>query len=565
MKKIFLTTLFFVFLISCKNETENPADAIYYGGEIITMEGATPQYVEAIAIKGDSILFTGTFKQAEMFKGTNTKMIDLEGKTMLPGFIDPHSHFINSLSMSSQANCSAPPVGNSDTPEKIVASLVAFQKEKNIPEKQLIMGYGYDDTQMVAGNLLNRDHLDAAFPNNPVMVIHVSLHGAVLNSKAMELYNFTDKTETPPGGIIVRKPGTNEPYGLIMETAFLKVFANLPKPTPEQVKEQIKAGQMMYAEAGITTAHEGASHMNDLRIFQEAADNKEFFIDLVSYPFITDFEEVMEVYKPADFGKYNNGFKLGGIKITIDGSPQGRTAYFTTPYLTGGPGGEKDWKGEPTFPQEMVNEMLKKVYDNNLQSTFHANGDAAIDMCIKAHEYASNGDPTKERRTTIIHSQFVRKDQLDKYVEYKMIPSLYTEHTFFFADAHIKNRGIEQASFISPMKTAINKGLRPTNHTDFNVAPIDQMLVIWSAVNRISRNGEVIGAEERITPYHAIQAITTNAAYQYFEENKKGSLKEGKLADLVILDKNPLKVAPETIKEIKVMETIKNGKTVYKR
>jgi predicted amidohydrolase YtcJ len=550
-------------LVGC--EEKETADTIYFGGDILTMEGDTPLYVEAIAIKGDSIHFTGSMKEVESFKGKNTNMIDLQGKTMLPGFIDPHSHFINSLSMSSQANCSAPPVGNSDTPEKIVASLVAFQQEKNIPEKQMIIGYGYDDTQMVGGDLLNRDHLDAAFPNNPVLVIHVSLHGAVLNSKAMELYNFNEQSETPPGGIIVRKPGTNEPYGLIMETAFLKVFANLPKPTPEQVKEQVKSGQMIYAAAGITTAHEGASHMNDLRIFQAAADNNEFFIDLVSYPFITDFEEVMEAYKPSDFGKYNNGFKLGGIKITIDGSPQGRTAYFTTPYLTGGPGGEKDWKGEPTFPQDMVNEMLKKVYDNNLQSTFHANGDAAIDMCLKAHEYASNGNPTKDRRTTIIHSQFVRQDQLDKYVAYKMIPSLYTEHTFFFADAHNKNRGVAQASFISPMKTAIAKGLRPTNHTDFNVAPIDQMLVVWSAVNRISRNGEVIGADERITPYQALQAITTNAAYQYFEEDSKGSLKAGKLADLVILDKNPLKVDPMTIRDLKVMETIKKGKSIYKK
>ena len=209
--------------------------------------------------------------------------------------------------------------------------------------------------------------------------------------------------------------------------------------------------------------------------------------------------------------------------------------------------------------------MLKKVYDKGLQCTFHANGDGAIDMCINAHEYASNGNPTKERRTTIIHSQFVRLDQLDKYVEYKMIPSLYTEHTFFFADAHIKNRGLEQASFISPMKTAISKGLKPTNHTDFNVAPIDQMMVVWTAVNRISRNGEIIGSDERISPYQALQAITSNAAYQYFEEDKKGTLEKGKLADLVILDKNPLKVEPDTIKDIQVMETIKEGNSIFVR
>ncbi|UWX55752.1 amidohydrolase family protein [Maribacter litopenaei] len=157
------------------------------------------------------------------------------------------------------------------------------------------------------------------------------------------------------------------------------------------------------------------------------------------------------------------------------------------------------------------------------------------------------------------------RDQLDKYVEYNMIPSLYTEHTFFFADAHIKNRGLEQASFISPMKTAISKGLKPTNHTDFNVAPIDQMMVVWTAVNRVSRNGEVIGADERISPYQALKAITINAAYQYFEEAKKGTLENGKLADLVIPDNNPLKVDPMKIKEIKVLETIKEGETIYKK
>jgi predicted amidohydrolase YtcJ len=328
--------------------------------------------------------------------------------------------------------------------------------------------------------------------------------------------------------------------------------------------QQIKDGQMIYAAAGITTAQEGASHIGDVDIIQKGADRNALFIDVVSYPFITEYDTVFKLYSADDFGTYNNHFKLGGIKITIDGSPQGRTALFTTPYLTGGPSGEENWLGESTFSQEEVNQMLKNVYDKGLQSTFHANGDGAIDMCIKAHEYASGDDPYKERRTTIIHSQFVRRDQLDKYVEYKMIPSLYTEHTFFFADAHIKNRGLEQASFISPMKTAIEKGLKPTNHTDFNVAPIDQMMVVWTAVNRVSRNGEVIGAEERITPYQALQAITTSAAYQYFEEDTKGSLTEGKLADLVILDNNPLKVNPMNIKDIQVLETIKEGETIYK-
>lgn len=563
MKKSILI-LFVIFFLSCQEKVENPADAIYYGGDIITMEGETEQYVEALAVKDGKILFTGSLEESNSFKGTTTKMIDLQGKTMLPGFIDPHSHFINSLSMSSQANCSPPPVGNSTTPEKIVEALLKLKKDKNISGKTMITGYGYDDTQMI-GELLNRDHLDAAFPDNPVMVMHVSLHGAVLNSKALEKYNFDATTETPPGGIIVRKPGTNEPYGLIMETAFMRVFANLPKPTPEQLEKQIMDGQMIYAAAGITTAHEGASYMRDIEVLSDAAAKNKLFIDVISYPFITEYDDVMEKYSPSDFKKYNNHLKLGGIKITIDGSPQGRTALFTTPYLTGGPSGEENWLGESTFTQDMVNEMLKKVYDNQLQCNFHANGDGAIDMCLKAHEFASGGKPDVERRTTIIHAQFTRPDQLEKYVAYKLIPSFYTEHTFFFADAHIANRGLAQASFISPMKTAITMGLKPTNHTDFNVAPIDQMMVVYSAVNRKSRNGVVIGAEECISPFQALKNITEWAAYQYFEEDMKGTLTKGKLADMVILNENPLKVDPEKIKDIKVSETIKEGKTIYKQ
>lgn len=571
MKLIHLLTILpLLAFVSCnqsvkKTTPTETADAIYYGGDIITMEGNEATYAEAIAVKDGKILFVGTKADTEKLKGDSTVMNDLQGKTLLPGFIDPHSHFINALSISSQANCSPSPVGEANDIDGIIASLMKLKSDKKIPDGELIMGYGYDENAMPNGSLLNRDALDKAFPNNPIMVLHFSLHGAVLNSKAMEKFGISDKTVTPPGGVIVRKPGTNEPYGLIMETAFLSIFGQLPKPTIEQQKQQLYDGQLLYAIAGVTTAQEGASHLGDIDILETGAKNNALFIDVISYPFITELDEVMKSHTAADFGKYNNHFKLGGIKITTDGSGPGKTALFTTPYLTGGPDGQKGWKGEPTFPQEELNQMVKKVYDKNLQLLIHVNADGAIDMGLKAHEYASAGNPSKERRTTMIHSQFIRKDQLQKYADYNLIPSFFTEHTFFFADVYIKSRGLDETQFISPMKTAISMGMHPTNHTDFNVFPIDQMMVLWTAVNRVSRSGQVIGADERITPYQALQAITTNASYQYFEENIKGSLKAGKLADLVILDKNPVKVDPITLKDVKVMETIKEGKTIYKK
>jgi predicted amidohydrolase YtcJ len=390
------------------------------------------------------------------------------------------------------------------------------------------------------------------------------MHGAVLNSAAMKKWDIRAATKTPPGGVILRKPGSDEPAGLVMETAYLPIFSSLPKPTREQEIEWTRAGQMLYAQAGVTTAHEGATHAEELDAIQRATDAGANIIDVIAYPFITELDKVLETHPVGTFGKYVKRLKIGGVKITIDGSPQGKTASFTKPYLTGGPGGEKDWRGEPTFPEDTVEQMVKRVYDLGVPLNLHANGDAAIDMFLAAHEFAA-GDPTRDRRVTIIHSQFVRPDQLHKYAQYKITPSFYTLHTYYFAEAHIANRGKEEASFISPMRAAIDKGLRPTNHTDFVVAPLDQMFMMWSAVNRVSRGGEVIGPDQRVSPLEALKAMTINVAYQYGEQASKGSLEAVKLADLVILSANPLTVDPLTIKDIQVRETIKEGKTVYAR
>ncbi len=542
---------------------EEVADAIYLGGDVITMNSAQPA-TEAIAVKDGKILAVGARAAiVSAHKGKATRVVDLAGKTLLPGFIDPHSHYINSLSMANQLNVFSPPAGPGKDVPAIVAALRAFRDERKIPAGELVMAYGYDESSMPEGRMLNRDDLDAALPDNPVMVGHVSLHGAVLNSAAMKQYGISAATKTPPGGVIVRKPGTNEPYGLIMETAFLPIFAALPKPTPEQEIAWTTAGQLIYAAAGVTTAQEGATHAADVALMKRAAAADAHIIDVVAFPFIPDLDAALAIVPPEAFGKYDHHLKMGGVKVTLDGSPQGRTAFFTTPYLVDGPGGEKNWRGELPFPTDVVNGWFKRVYDLGLPLLVHANGDAAIDVLRAAHEFAAAGSLDKDRRTTVIHSQFVRPDQLDKYVAYKFIPSFFTEHAFYFGETHTRQRGKEQTAFLSPMRAAIDKGLRPTNHTDFNVSPIDQMFVVWTAVNRVSRGGEVIGPDQRVTPLEALQAITINAAYQYREEETKGSLEVGKLADLVILDKNPLTVEPMAIKDIRVVETIKEGKSIY--
>jgi predicted amidohydrolase YtcJ len=570
MRLLFLLLIVGFQLIACQqsnNNSEKNSDqaTMYYGGDIITMEGDSAQYAEAIVIKDGKILFVGSKDEAMKAAGDNHEMVDLKGQTLIPAFIDGHSHYIQSLSVANQANLYPPPNGPGSSAEAIVEALKVFAAEKKIAKGEIIQAYGYDDNIMPKGKELNRDHLDAAFPDNPVIVGHVSMHGAVLNSLALKKYGYSAEYKTPPGGIVVRKPGTNEPYGLIMETAYLPVYANLPKLSIDQEDEATYAGQMMYAAAGITLAHEGATHLSDLQTMKRASDSGANIIDVVAFPFMTDLEGIVKEFPLNTWGKYEKRLKIGGVKITADGSPQGKTAFFSTPYLTNGPGGEKNWLGEPTMPQEELNMLVKKVYDWGVPLLNHTNGDSTIGMFLKAIEFARGGDYSKPWNVTTIHTQFVRRDQLEKFPAMKIRPSFYTEHTFYFSDAHKKNRGEKQAAYISPMRDAIDIGLHPTNHTDFYVAPLDQLFVLWTAVNRPTRSGSTLGPDQRITPYEALKAQTIWGAEQYDEQENRGSLKTGKIADLVILDQNPLKVDPIKLKDIKVMRTIKDGKSIYER
>jgi predicted amidohydrolase YtcJ len=361
-----------------------------------------------------------------------------------------------------------------------------------------------------------------------------------------------------------------------METAFMPIFAKMPQPGEAELLELLKPAQQIYASKGVTTAQEGATYADELTFLRKAGEQNRLYIDIVSLPFVADVPKIFQEYlntdpngKPVvvgdpsvEFGSYKNRVKLGGVKLVLDGSPQGKTAYWTKPLLTGGPNGENDWVGGPTFPKGLIDKIYKGLTEKSIQIWSHANGDAAIDMAIAAAEGAGvrAGD---DRRHVIIHSQCMRPDQLDHYVKLGFSPSFFTVHTFFWGDVHLANLGQERAFFISPMKSALAKGLRFANHNDFMVTPIDPMLMIWSAVQRKSKTGVVIGPDERVDVMTALKALTIVPAWQYREEASKGSIEVGKLADLVILDRNPLTIPVDDILDIKVVETLKEGHTIY--
>ncbi len=534
--------------------------------------------VEAIAVANGRILAAGDAAEVMKTRTAATEVIELGDKTLMPSFIDSHGHFMNAPQIVRWANVSGPPVGPITEVADFVPVLQEHVKKQGIKQGEWIIGYGYDRSNLAEGCELLAAELDPAFPDNPVMLIHSSNHGAVLNSAAFKAVGYDANTKTPPGGVINRVEGSNQPAGFIMETAFLPIFANMPQPSERELLDTLDAAQQIYASAGVTTCSEGATHAKDLAFLRKGAAEGRLYLDVVSLPIVLEIPALIKEYAPdfqggpmelpkeapAAFGVYQNHLKLGGIKFALDGSPQGKTAFWTKPLLTKGPGGEDHWRGQPLFPPEVVNQALKETYDKGIQVWCHCNGDAAIDMMIEGSR-AAGVAADQDRRTVIIHSQCMRPDQLPQYAELGFSPSFFTVHTFFWGEEHLANLGAERASFLSPMKSAITQGLTCSNHSDFSVTPMDPMRMLWSAVTRQSRGGTVIGPDERIDRWESLKALTSNAAWQIREDDQKGKIAPGMLADLVILDGNPLTVETDRILDIKAVATFKAGKRVYQR
>lgn len=574
MKKLFFSLIFLTVLFSCtdrKNklettESSNETSQIFFNGDIITMEAEIPEYVEAIVTLNGKIAFVGSKTEAEEKFG-DAEFIDLKGKTLLPGFIDPHSHFGMVSNTMGQVDLNPEPVGTVKNIPDISIRMKAYKEKNDIPDGEWIFGWGYDDGQLEEHRHPTKAEIDAVLPNNPVYLQHTSGHMGVANSMALKEMNVSASTPDPDGGIIERMPNSKEPNGLVQETAMYPFVGNMLQILAKDQPKHFDSTQEYYASNGITTAQDGMTDRNTIRFFQSQADSGKFKIDLIALAGYAELQSNLND-TTLQFKTYKNGFKIQGTKIVADGSPQGKTAFFTKPYLTEVPGCTHDCRGLPSLTQETINELFVLAYGRNNQLFVHCNGDATIDMIIKAHENACNilNQPlNKDRRTIIIHAQFARPDQLETFVKYKIEPSFFTNHAYFWGDDHVKNLGKERADFLSPMVSTQRLGLKPTNHSDATVTPVNPLFTVWTAVNRVSRSGAIIGDNERTTPYQALKAITSNAAYEFFDKNLKGTLTEGKLADFVILDKNPLKVAPMAIKDIQVLETIKEGVCIYKK
>lgn len=540
-------------------QATSQADKVFLHASVVTMvrEGETAQ---AVAVREGKIIAVGSNDEIRALLGPATKTIDLAGKTLLPGFYAAHDHFPSSGRVALfDVDLNSPPIGTMRTMDDIVAAL--REKAARTPLGKWVVGRGYDDTLIKEQRHPTRDDLDRASTEHPIWIVHTSGHLGVANSPALKLAEITKDTPQPDGGRIRIDSKTGEPNGVIEERTSL-VGRLTPALNQEQRLEAIRLCDHEYLAKGVTTtciAGGGAGVVPDLA----EAKNRGWLHLRAKAMFAGSGAKPVPLEQAAKLTVFPEFVRASGVKFWHDGSLQGFTGFLTAPYATQ-PEGKTEYVGYPSRSREKLIELIRPYHRAGYQIAIHANGDAAIDDVLAAFAAVQKELPRLDARHRIEHCQTPREDQLDRIKELGITPSFFVGHVFYWGDRHRDNfLGPERAKRISPLASALNRGIRFTIHNDTPVTPVDPLLLVWCSVNRLTKDGQTLGVDQRISPFAALRAVTSDAAWQNFEEAAKGTIEVGKLADFVVLGENPLEIDPKRIKDIPILETIVAGETVF--
>jgi predicted amidohydrolase YtcJ len=539
------------------------ADLVVRNGNVITVD-AKDTLAEGVAVRDGIILKVGTNADMESLIGGKPEVMDLRGKTVVPGFIDSHTHNVHIgefrynfelLNMAAELNPSI-----ADVQRKI------RERAKETPKGDWIGGRYFDPNGLKEERWPTREELDACTPENPLMITIRGGHACVVNSKALELAGITRDTPDPEGGVIEKDPPTGEPTGVLRDVPIMKTI--VPQATLEDLKDGLALVSEEYVKTGITsTGDAGATDRPEsYRAYQEAV--AEGRLKTRTYLMIHE-----EFYRKNDLGLRtgfgNDRLRLGPVKLLVDGSIQCFTCAFYEPYVT------KDTRGLEglRYTQDRLDEIVAEAHRLGYQVAIHAQGDYGITVAVNAIEHAMQKHPRPDSRHRIEHTLCPRMEDLKRMKELGIIANFYLFHPWFWGDQHINNFiGKERADKMVPVKTAMKMGVVSCAHSDCPVCtpndpvwPANPLWGMWCAVNRKTRSGVDIGPGEKLTPMEALRAYTINGAYASFEEDIKGSIEPGKLADMVVLSHNPLEIDPWEIRNIVVEKTIIGGEIVYER
>ena len=517
---------------------------LYFGGPIVTLE--EPQYAQALVERGGRIAYVGNREEAERLAGPGARRVDLEGRALLPAFVDPHSHLLACAYARLQV-----PLGECAGWGEIADRLSRHVQERGIQPGEWVKGTGYDQNALAEGAAPDRFCLDRACPHNPVVIQHASGHAGVFNTLALERLGALN------GDCGLERDGQGELTGRGEENPFLDLLGRIPMDGLEDVLRAFQGAQEEYASHGITTAQEGLLQPVMAPVYQEILRRGLLYLDVNAYVPPADYDRLR--------GQFAQGvsaspgiFRAAGMKIFLDGSPQGGTAWVREPYAGGG-------CGTSTMTDGQVLSAFRQALDRDAQLLAHCNGDRAAEQYLTLLAQAEREAGKKLCRPVMIHAQLLGLDQLERVKALGVIPSFFVAHVYHWGEIHVKNFGLDRAGRISPAGSALARGIPFTFHQDSPVIPPDMLETIWCACVRRTKAGRVLGAEERIPVEAALRAVTQTAALQYGLERELGTLRPGKRADFVLLSGDPLRTPPEELKKLQVERTIRCGRTIWSR
>ena len=542
--------------------SQDVADSIYSGGPILTMNDDQPT-AEAVAVKNGKILAVGSLAELGKYRGETTQAFDLDGRAMLPGFVDSHGHVVFGGLQALSANLLAPPDGDVRDIASLQSTLSAWADDnaEAVARVRMIIGFGYDNAQLAELRHPTRDELDAVSTDLPVVIVHQSGHIGVANSRALELAGITAASEAPAGGVIQRYD-SGEPNGVLEEYAFFAVLVPLLGNLGEEgLLAFARAGSRLWAQFGYTTGQDGRSSGGSVEALKKVGAEGGLPIDVVAFPDVLEARDYIGANVSRD---YTDRVRVGGCKLTIDGSPQGFTALRDRPYYDPVGNYPDGYAGYAAITEAQLQDAVNWCYENGIQILVHSNGEGASDMLIAALEAAQEkyGDPGN--RPVLIHGQFQREDQVDSFARLGVFQSVFPMHTFYWGDWHREHTvGPVNADNISPTGWIRARDQMFGTHHDAPVAFPDSMRVLAATVTRRTRSGDILGPNQRVDVNTALKAMTIWPAWQHFEENEKGSIEVGKLADFAILSDDPTAVDPETLADLQVLVTVKDGEIIY--
>ena len=523
-------------------------DTLIVNANVITVDARNPR-AEAVAIKNGKFVAVGANKDVEDLSGPGTQVINLSGKTVTPGFIDAHIHVMSTGTkmVSSMVDCELPSIGQVQEDLRLRA--------RETPPGKWVMGFKYDDTKTVEGRMPSRWELDEVSREHPVIVTHRAGLMSSVNEKGLEEFGVTRDSAGPISGPYEREPESGEPNGVLYEAGEERIrFFVLSQASKEERLEGLKRITRMYAAAGLTSVHDAMVMPEEVRVYQEAWEREELLLRVYMLVHENYFESFRDAGIRTGYG--DDKLKWGGIKLTNDGGIATRTAYLSEPYI----GSEEH--GLMLFEQEELDEKIRSIHEAGYQVCVHSNGDAAIDMTLRAFERAQEGYPRQGARHRIEHCTVVNLDILRRIKALGVVPTPFGAYAYQHGEK-MHFYGEDRARWMFAHRSFLDHGITCTGASDFTASPFEPLLGIQCCVTRTDMEGRVWGPNQKVSIDEALRIYTLNGAYASFEENIKGSITPGKLADLVVLGEDPTVVDPFSIKDIPIEMTMVGGEAVY--